>query len=160
MNYATEATLPEGVLIGTRQLHHSINERTQFLVLADGEDDAKAIMARAFGEKAAQRSFTFEVDDLHRWFRATDASRNGRPYQDAIDLITLTQRRLGSITITGAAFTFVDNAIRSFWIESVEDPRARIFTGEWNETSAGFHPLPNDWQLSAPSIAYAITSQY
>lgn len=160
MNYATEATLPDGVLIGTRHLHYSINERTQFLVLADDEDGTKAIMARAFGEKASQRSFTFGVDDLHRWFRATDASRNGQPYQQAIDLITLTQRRLGSIAITGAAFTFVDQTIRSFWIESVEDQRVRIFTGDRNETSAPFHPLPKDWVLDAPSIARSITSQY
>lgn len=160
MNYATEATLPEGVLLGTKYLHRQIKERTQFLVLADDEDSAKLIIARALGESAAQKSFTFDVDDLHRWFRATDILRNGSPYQEAIDTVALTQRRLGSIVITGAAFTFVEKAMRSFWIESTEDQRARILTGDRQGNNTTFHPLPKDWEFDVPLIAQAIIAQY
>lgn len=160
MKYATEASMPDGVVIGTKRLHYQVKERTDFLAIAEDEDSVRGLIARSFGDQAAARSFVFEVDEFHKWFQRVDLNRGGSQFQGAIDTITLLQKRLGSIAVTGAAFTFAGNTLRSFWIESREDLRVRVLTGQRTSGAAPLYPFPADWQFDPPALAQAIVSQY
>lgn len=159
MNYATEATIPAGAKLGTRDLHFQLRTKTSFLVIAPDYDAAVALIGRSIGEKASQQSFTFDVDDTHRWFRETRLTGQGS-IQGYIDTLRLTQRQLGSIQITGATLSFENEELRSFWIESRDADTARVLTGERRDDEERFFPLADDWQFHPALIASTIIGQY
>lgn len=145
--------------IGTRQRHEILETRTYYLALATDQEASISLIGRAIGQQAAaQGSFHFDVDDLHRWFRTTDIDYQPEALRPFVRAIIDLPRHLGSIEVTGVVLAFRTDDLHSFWIETTEGEKRRVYSG-FSQAGA-YSPLPAGWTFSAPSLAREIARLY